>query len=84
MITKSDGLMDDLTSTIINHMYRSQFIQMEYNSIKVYFNKNYASLLNNQIYLQDSSANKFASGLCSLLGLGSLSCSTKVVSERVF
>jgi len=84
MITKSDGLLDDLTFMIITHMHTSQLVQMESDSVKVGFLKNYASLLSNHLFLQDSSQIKLYSTICNLLGLTSQDeCSNKVITQRV-
>ena len=84
MITKSDGLIDDLTFMIINHMHINQFIQMDTDSVKVTFRKNSASLLSNHLFLQDSSQIKLDSTFCNILGLTSQDeCSNKVITQRV-
>ena len=76
--------MDVLTSIIINNMYKSQLVEMETNSIKVYLDKNYASLLRGQTFLQDMSVIKLDSDFCDILKLETtLSCSNKVITERV-
>jgi hypothetical protein len=84
MIQKSDELIDDLSFMTLNHLYKSQSVLVETNSINVNLNKNFASLLNNQMNLQDSSQIKLDSTFCNLLGLNSpAECSNNVISKRV-
>jgi len=84
LATKSDKLIDELTSIITNHMYTSQLIKIKSNSINVYFKKNYASLLSSQNYLQDLSEIKLDSDFCALLDIHStFLCANKVITQRV-
>jgi hypothetical protein len=84
MIQKSNELIDDLSFMTLNHLFKSQSVQVETNSINVNLNKNVASLLDNQMNLKDSSQIKLDSTFCNLLGLNSLAdCSNNVISKRV-
>ena len=83
-MNESNVLIDDLTSIILNHMFKSQSLKMNTNSIQIYFNKNNASLLSSRLYLEDNTQiNLDSSSYCGLMGLDSSFCSNLFISQRV-
>ena len=82
-MTKANGLIDDLTAIQMNHMYKSQNIQLNSNSIQVNLKKENASRLSDQLVLEDGSQISLNSPVCSMLGVGS-SCSDRVLTQRVY
>lgn len=84
MSSKCDELIDDLTRLTIKQMFNSQSFQINTKAIQVHFKKNYASLLSNQIELEDNSQVRLESTLCDLLHITSkYECSNKLVTQRV-
>ena len=81
-MTRANRLIDDLTTIQINHMHKSQSIQMNSNSIQVNLKKENASRLSDQLVLEDGSQISLNSPVCSMMGLGS-SCSDRVLTQRV-
>ena len=81
-MTRANRLIDDLTTIQINHMHKSQSIQMNSNSIQVNLKKENASRLSDQLVLEDGSQISLNSHVCSMLVLGS-SCSYRILTQRV-
>ncbi len=81
-MTQANRLIDHLKAIQINHMHKSQNIQLNSDSIQVNFKKENASRLSDQLVLEDSSQISLNSPVCSMLGLES-SCSDRVLTQRV-
>jgi hypothetical protein len=80
MMTKSNEMLDELTSIVINHLYVSQVTQIQTNSIQVNYYKENISLISNQLSVQDSVIK--LTSMCDLLG--SSSCKNRILTQKVF
>lgn len=80
MMTKSNEMLDELTSIVINHLYVSQVTQIQTNSIQVNYYKENISLISNQLSVQGSEIK--LTSMCDLLG--SSSCNNRILTQKVY